>query len=89
MFPSWVRLIPVAMIQDSFKQLQLEIRADSLFNHVGHFNVEGSRRFIEWMRHIERVGTALHADKERYRVFAVQTLKEPSADLNLLSEQYF
>ena len=32
------------------------------------------------MRDIERVGTALNADDERYRVLALQTLKGPAAD---------
>ena len=73
-------IIPVAVVQDSFKQLQLEIRADSLSKHVRDFNGEGSRRFQEWIRDIERVGTALNADDERYRVLALQTLKGPAAD---------
>ena len=35
-------IIPVVVVQDSFKQLQLEIRVNSLSKHVPDFNADGS-----------------------------------------------
>ena len=75
-------MIATEVVHNSFKQLQLELRAQGLSKHIRGFNGEGfrSRRFQEWVRDVERVGTALEADNERYRALALQSLKGPAAD---------
>lgn len=65
----------VAVLRDSFRILQMEMRANALGRQIRDFSGEGGKRFKDWLGDIDRVGQALNADNERYRALCYQTLK--------------
>lgn len=72
--------IPARVMQDSFYQLQMEMRAQNLVKQIRDYAGEGSRRFRDWLRDVERVGAVLGANDERYKLLALQTLKGIAGD---------
>lgn len=73
--------VPAQIVHDSFKLLQLEMRAQGLVKQIRDFSGEGAKRFRDWMKDMERVGNAIDADNDRYRSLALQTLRGAAADL--------
>ena len=72
--------VPAQVIQQGFKEVQMELRAQNLARQIREFNGDGSRRFNEWLRDVERVGTALEATPERFKALAFMTLKGTAVD---------
>ena len=72
--------IPLHVMQTSFHNLQMEMRAQSMSKQIRDFSGEGSRRFREWLKDIERVGAALGADDERLKILALQSMKGIAGD---------
>ena len=66
--------VPAQLFRDSFRALQIEMRANALSKQIRDFAGEGSKRF-KWLNDIDRIGKALDADDERYFTLAFQTLK--------------
>ena len=66
--------VPLEVVAHNFKQLQLELRAQGLTQHIRNFAGEGSKRFTEWVKDMERVGSAVQADTERKKSVSLQTL---------------
>ena len=75
MDPAQGRDIPAEIFRDSFKSLQLEMRAGTLGKQIRDFSGDGAKRFRDWLCDIDRVGQALQADDERYKTLAFQSLK--------------
>ena len=67
--------VPAQLFRDSFRALQIEMRANALSKQIRDFAGEGSKRFKEWLNDIDRIGQALDAYDERYFTLAFQTLK--------------
>lgn len=63
------------VIRDSFRTLQMEMRANALSRQIRDFSGDGGKRFKDWLSDIERVCQALDADVERYKALCFQTLK--------------
>lgn len=72
--------VPAQIVHDSFKLLQMEMRAQGLVKQIRDFSGEGTKRFRDWLKDMERVGNAIDADAERYKSLALQTLRGPAAD---------
>ena len=51
------------------------MRANSLGKQIRDFSSDGAKRFQDWLSDIDRVGQALHADNERYKTLAFQSLR--------------
>ena len=68
------------VIQASFHDLKLEIRAQGLIKSVRDYSGEGTRKFKAWVRDMERVGAALGADDDQKVIIALQTLKGPAGE---------
>ena len=54
-------------IADSFRLIQMEMRSQTFIKQIREFDGEGGRRFMDWLRDVERVGTAIRADDEQYK----------------------
>ena len=72
--------VPAQIVHDSFKLLQMEMRAQGLVKQIRDFSGEGAKRFRDWLKDIERVGNAIDADTECYKSLVLQTLRGPTAD---------
>ena len=72
--------VPAQIVHDSFKMLQMEMRAQGLVKQIRDFSGEGVKRFRYWLKDMEQVGNAIDADGERYKSLALQTLRGPAAD---------
>lgn len=69
-----------AVLTDVMKNMQLELRAQSVTQQIREFDGQNSRKFKEWLRDIERAAAVVEADDERYRAFCLMTLKGPASD---------
>ena len=67
-------------IADSFRLIQMEMRSQTFIKQIREFDGEGGRRFMDWLRDVERVGTAIRADDEQYKAIILQTLRGPAAE---------
>lgn len=67
--------VPAELVRDSFRDLQLEMRASTLAKQIRDFNGEGCKRYRDWRTDINRVGQALNANDERFKTLAFQSLK--------------
>ena len=67
--------IPAQVFRDSFKMLQVEMRANALAKEIRDLSGERSKRFKDWLGDVERVGQALEATNERYKTLAFQSLR--------------
>ena len=65
---------------ERLRDLQLEVRAQGLLKNIREFDGEGSRKFREWLRDIDRAGAVVNANDERFKAFALQTLKGNAGD---------
>ena len=70
----------VDMVRDSCREIQLELRSQAVVKNIRDFDGEGSKRFREWLREVERAGNAVGADGERLKSFASQTLRGVASD---------
>ena len=70
----------VDMLKQSCKEIQLELRSQAVVKNIRDFDGEGSKRFREWLREVERAGNAVGADGERLKSFASQTLRGVASD---------
>ena len=73
-------IVPVEMLQESFRLIQTEMRASALVRQIRDFSGEGERRFAEWLGDIRRIGHALNANRNQFITLAMQTLKGTAAD---------
>ena len=71
---------PDQTIADSFRLIQMEMRAQTFIKQIREFDGEGGRRFMDWLRDVERIGTAIRADDEQYKAIVLQTLRGPAAE---------
>ena len=51
------------------------MRASALGKEIRDFSGDGAKHFRDWLSDIDRVGQALHADNERYKTLAFQSLR--------------
>ena len=70
----------VNMVRDSCREIQLELRAQAVVKNIRDFDGEGSKRFREWLREVERAGNSVGADSDRLKAFASQTLRGVASD---------
>ena len=75
--------LPLDVFSNNMKALQLELRAQGLVKEIRNFEGEGSRRFTNWLKDMERVGKSVGADDERMRALALQTLQGTAASFLL------
>ena len=54
--------VSAEVIQQGFKEVQMELRAQGLAKQVREYNGEGNRCFHEWRKDVDRVGTVLSAE---------------------------
>ena len=47
--------VPAQLFRDSFRALQIEMRANALSKQIRDFAGEGSKRFKEWLNDIDRM----------------------------------
>ena len=71
---------PLDIVRDTIKNLQLELRAQGASKQIRDFDGHNSRKFREWLREVERAGSVVEADDERYRAFCLMSLKGPASD---------
>ena len=55
----------VNMVRDSCREIQLELRSQAVVTNIRDFDGEGSKRFREWLREVERAGNSVGADSDR------------------------
>ena len=79
-FPLPADELTAQVIHENFHHLWMELRAQTLSKQIRDFSEDGSRRFREWLRDVERVDTALGAADERVKLLALQTLKVLAGD---------
>lgn len=72
--------IPLENLTESLNSLQRELRTGRLGKQIGQFNGDGSRRFRDWLTDMERIGQAVGANDEVYRIMCLETLKGPALD---------
>ena len=72
--------VPAQVIQQGFKEVQMELRAQNLARQIREFKGDGSRHFHDWLRDVERVGAALEATPEKFKALAFMTLKGTAVD---------
>lgn len=70
----------MAIFSHHFHQLQMEMRAQGIYSQIRPFVGEGSRKFSEWVRDMERAKVTLQADDSRMQVLALQTLGGQAAE---------
>lgn len=63
------------LLADSFKNLQMEMRAQGISTSVSHFSGEGAQKFSDWMADVTKVQQTLQGDDERMRTVTLQTLQ--------------
>ncbi|KAK6168825.1 hypothetical protein SNE40_019999 [Patella caerulea] len=68
-------------LHDGFNQLELVLTAQNLAKLVRTYSGEGYKRFQEWIRDVERVGSMINADDARMRNLTLQTLTGNPADV--------
>lgn len=78
--PNNVPLPPEVDLKDELRDIKFELRSQNILKSVKDFDGEGSKRFRDWIKDLERVGTIVNADDDRYKAFALQTLKGSAAD---------
>ena len=71
---------PIEIVRDTIKNLQLELRAQGASKQIRDFDGQNSRKFREWLREVERAGSVVEADDERFRAFCLMSLKGPASD---------
>ena len=67
-------------LTEGLRELRLEVRAQGVVKQIREYDGEGSRKFREWLRDIDRAGSVVGATDERYKTFALQTLKGTAGD---------
>ena len=67
-------------IADSVRFIQMEMRSQTFIKQIREFDGEGGRRFMHWLRDVERVGTAIRTDEEQYKTIILQPLRGPVAE---------
>ena len=72
--------IPAKVFRESFKQLQLEMRANCMSKQIREFTGEGAKRFKYWLADVERVSQALKADDQRTKNPAFQSLRRSARE---------
>lgn len=72
--------IPLQDLTESLDGLKRELRTGRLGKQIGQFNGDGSRRFRDWLTDVERIGQAVGANDEVYRLMCLETLKGPALD---------
>ena len=70
----------VDMVRDSCREIQLELRSQAVVKNIRDFDGEGSKRFRDWLREVERAGNSVGADSDRLKAFASQTLRGVASD---------
>ena len=68
------------VFKNGLEELKLELRAQGVLKQIREFDGEGSRKFKEWSREVERAGSVISASDERLKTIALQTLKGSAAD---------
>lgn len=71
---------PVRAVTESLEALRREFRTGRLGQQIGQFNGDGTRRFRDWLKDIERVGQAVGANDEIFRLLCLESLKGPALD---------
>ena len=67
-------------LQNSFQQLQMELRAGRLGREITKFNGEGYKKFRQWLNDMERYRTALNAGDNATLSMCFESLRGTAAD---------
>ena len=72
--------LPAEVVTQNFRELQYELRLQSLAKQVQPFNGESSRSLRNWMRDMTKIGLTVGSDDEKMKILSLQTLKGGAAE---------
>ena len=72
--------VPLQLFTHHLNQVQMELRASNMCKNVRQFTGEGNKRFLDWVRDMDRCRVAVGGDDERMRMLALHTLSGPAAE---------
>ena len=72
--------IPLTIFSNHMQDLRTEIRSLSTLSDISKYNGEGHRRFLDWLREVEKCRISLKADDEHMRALCCDKLAGPAGD---------